>query len=251
MAYGLYISAAGAQAQSARLNTISSNIANATTPGFKRDLAVVQARYAEETAQGRDYPGSRSINDLGGGVMVRETQTDFSSGPLQSTGIPTDVAIQGDGFFVVRRGEQDLLTRSGNFMLSSDGTLITQDGYPVLADDNNPISIGDPSLPWSMTPKGGIENNGSVQNLALVRPQSYGDLVKVGENLFAPLAPTLPLDVTERSVAPGHIELSTVKPAMEMVELIETTRAYESNVNMVRFQDQMLGSLISQVLKVS
>jgi flagellar basal-body rod protein FlgF len=252
MSYGLYISAEGAQAQSTRLEAISNNIANASTPGFKRDFAIIQARYAEETERGRDYPGSRSLNDLGGGVMVSQTKSDFSGGPLQDTGVPTDLAIRGDGFFMVRRGNQDLLTRNGNFKITNAGELQTQDGYSVLSADGNPVVIDDPTQPWQISDSGGITQGASTPiNLALVRPASLGDLAKRGENLFAPLAPTLPVEDADRQVVPGHLELSTVKPAMEMVEMIETTRAYETNVNMVRFQDTMLGNLLSRLMKAS
>ena len=86
MPYGMYISAEGAHAQSKRLETLSNNLANVDTPGFKRDLALFQARHAEEINQGTDYPGSRGLNDIGGGVSVRETKTDFAPGLMKRTG---------------------------------------------------------------------------------------------------------------------------------------------------------------------
>src|ERR1700677_190872 len=132
MAYGIYISAEGAAAQSARLEHLSNNMSNVTTPGFKRDLAMFQARYSEATSRGLDTPGSHSLNDLGGGVMIRGTKTDYSPGPLKRTQIPTDMAIQGDGYFQVRRGNQTMLTRAGNFLMTSLGQLTTPDGYPVM-----------------------------------------------------------------------------------------------------------------------
>ena len=114
MSYGLYISAEGAHAQSRRVETLANNLANADTVGFKRDLAVLQARYSEETQRGLDYPGSQSVNDLGGGVKVAGTQTDFSAGAFKRTNVPSDMAIPGDGFFMVRRPDGDYLTRAGN-----------------------------------------------------------------------------------------------------------------------------------------
>ena len=76
-----------------------------------------------------------------------------------------------------------------------------------------------------------------------------GDLAKVGENLFAPLAPVTPLDPSERQVNAGFLESSNVQPTAEMVELIETSRAFEANVALIRNQDELLNDLISQVLK--
>ena len=85
MPYGMYISAEGAQAQAQRLQTIANNLANVDTAGFKRDVASFQARFAEAIQQGADYSGSRSESDLGGGVKIIGTQTDFSNGTLRNT----------------------------------------------------------------------------------------------------------------------------------------------------------------------
>ena len=103
MPYGMYISAAGADVQSRRLQVLSNNLANVDTPGFKRELAVLQSRHAEAIERGEDYPDSRSINDVGGGVRLAETVTDFGGATVRQTGIPTDMAIEGDGFFLVER----------------------------------------------------------------------------------------------------------------------------------------------------
>ena len=88
MPYGLYISAEGAYAQNKRMEVLANNLANAATTAFKRDQPIFQARLAEATARGLDFPGSRSINDLGGGVEVLGTVTDFSQGALEATGNP-------------------------------------------------------------------------------------------------------------------------------------------------------------------
>lgn len=249
MAYGLYISADGAQAQQTRLEMLSNNIANAATTGFKRELAVFQARYAEETQRGRDHHGSGSINDLGGGISMAGSRTDFSQGPLRPTERDTDLAIQGEGFFLVRRGNEELLTRAGNFEFDADGTLKTTDGYPVLAEDRQPIAIDPTAGPFNFNSAGALQQAGSIFNLAMVRPDSLGDLAKVGENLFRPLAPVTALPPEERRVAPGHLELSGVEPAKEMIEMIETSRVFEANANMIHYQDQMLETLIGRLLK--
>src|SRR4051794_13731055 len=109
MPYGLYLSAEGANVQSRRLDVLANNMANVSTPGFKRDVALFQSRFAEAVQRGQVMPGSRALEDLGGGVKVLATETDFSPGPLASTKSPTDMAINGDAFFVVRHGGKDLL----------------------------------------------------------------------------------------------------------------------------------------------
>ena len=250
MPYGLYVSAEGADVQAARLEIISNNLANVDTVGFKRELAVLQARYAEATEQGQDMPGSGSINDVGGGVEMRQTKTDFSAGPLKRTEIPTDMAIEGEGFFVVSKDGEPLLTKAGNFRVTQFGELVTQQGYAVLSDGGEPITVSPENGPWRLSPQGGIQQRGAVQNLALVRPESLGDLVKIGENLFKPLSEPQPVVAGGRRVAGGYLEMSGVQPTTEMIGLIEASRAVEANINMMKTQDQMLSGLVNRLMRV-
>lgn len=251
MPYGLYVSAEGAAAQSKRLEVIANNLANVNTVGFKRDLALFQARYAEATERGQDAPGSGSMNDLGGGIMMRATATDFGQGPLRETKVPTDLAISGPGFFQVRRGNERLLTRAGNFSLQPDGSLVTQDGFPVLTADGAPAVI-EPELPFSINQEGVLEQpGGGTLPLAIVEPRSLGDLAKAGENLFRPLAAVAPLDPAARHVKAGFLEQSSVKAASETMAMIETSRAFEANANLIRTQDQAIGTLLGRVLRAS
>jgi flagellar basal body rod protein FlgG len=245
----MYLSAAGAEVQSRRLQTLSNNLANVDTAGFKRELAIIQARHSEAIERGLDRPSSRSPNNVGGGVELVATAADFSRGALRMTGVPTDVALEtADSFFVVARGDQELLTRAGNFRFSSGGELQTQDGNAVLGDDG-PIAI-DPRLPWRIKEDGTVSQNGaSVARLRVVKPRSLGDLTKVGHNRFSALAPVDMAPPAERDVRPGYLELSTVNAAAEMMELIETTRAFEANVRMVQHHDQTVGALINRVLR--
>lgn len=247
MPYGLYISAEGAQAQIRRLEVLSNNMANVDTVGFKRDVTVIQARHAEAISQGLDFPGSRSLDDIGGGVMVHSTATDHTPGILERTGITSDMAIQGEGYFAVRRENEDLLTRAGNFLLSANGTLCTPEGYPVLSSEGEPVVL-DPQVPWRVVDGGRIEQAGGAIELKLVRPQQPGDLAKIGENLFRPLASTLPLEAGQRNVSSGYLERSSVKPAAEMMHLIDASRMIEANMTMIKNHDQMLGALINRVL---
>ena len=249
MPYGMYLSADGAIAQQTRLETIANNMANVDTLGFKRELAVFQARAAESIQRGLEMPGDGGMNDLGGGTMIRQTKTDHSAGPMKRTGTPSDVAITGDGFFLAEKGDKQYLTRAGNFTLNERGELVTSQGYKVLSDSGSPIVIN-PNVRYEISSSGGIRQQGSTpQNLALVRPNSLGDLAKAGENLFRPLADVQPLSANERQVASGFLEGSGVKPTSEMVHLIETTRAIEANVNLLQTQDQMLSGLVNRLLR--
>ena len=250
MPYGMYISAAGAHVQSERMRVLANNLANVDTAGFKRELAVFQARAAEAIERGDDTPASRSINNVGGGVQLQETVTDYSPGTFRQTGNPTDMAIPGEGYFLVERDGRQLLTRAGNFHFSVDGRLVTDQDLPVLGTDTKPIVI-DPRGSWQLTESGAIVQGGNRYYLALVQPQSTGDLAKAGGNLFSPLADVKPVALGKRRVVSGQLEQSTVVPSREMMELIETSRAFEANVRMIQNHDQMLGSLVNRVLRVA
>ncbi len=249
MPYGLYLSAEGAHAQAKRLEVLANNLANVDTVGFKRQLAVFQARYAEAVEQGLEQPGSGSVNDVGGGVMVQQTKSDFSGGPLKRTEAPTDLAIDGEGFFVVQKGDQQMLTRAGDFRLTARGELVTAQGYAVLSEGGSPIVVDPANGAFQITTAGTVRQRGATQQLALVRPGSLGDLVRVGENLFKPLAEPQPIPGGERQVRAGYLETSGVRPTSEMVQLIEASRAVEANVNMMQAQDQMLSGLVNRVMR--
>lgn len=251
MPYGLYISAEGAQAQSRRLEVIANNLANVDTPGFKRDLALFQARFAEQTQRGSDYHGSGSINDVGGGVAFDETVTEYGQGPVRETGNPTDMAIDGDGFFLVGRDGEQFLTRAGNFYLDPEGNLLTQSNHNVLSAAGSPIQI-DPTIgEWTLSGDGTIQQAGTGIPLALVRPQTAGDLTKIGEGRFQALGPVEPVPQNERRVMQHFVEGSGVNPTLEMMEMIGASRSFEANVQLIKHQDEMLGSLINRVLRVS
>ena len=248
MPYGLYLSAEGAHAQVQRMEVISNNLANVDSPGFKQQLAVLQARHAEAIKQGEDVSGSESINDIGGGVLTKQTLTNFSRGILKQTGIPTDMAIDGDGFFEVMRNGEKFLTRAGNFNRDNNGFLQTPDGFDVLSSDGEPIQILD-TEPWHLTPDGYVvqEASGTIP-LSLVKPQQPGDLVRVGQNLFSSLAKVMPVFADDRQVRGGYLEQSDVQPTTEMMSMIETSRAFEANVRLIQMQDNAMDSLINRVL---
>ena len=248
MPYGLYLSAAGANAQSHRLEVLSHNLANVNTPGFKPHLAVVKSRHAEAIERGEVLEAGGGIDDVGGGVAIQPSLTQFSQGPIRATGSRTDFAINDEkSFFVIQRGEQQLLTRAGNFQFDSGGRLVTPVGEPVLSSAGQPVTIN-PALPYEIMDDGTVYQAGERQSLMLARPREQGDLSRVGDNLFQSLSALTQTPDAERAVLGGSIEESAVKPTSAMMELIEASRVYEANAKMIQTQDQTLGSLISRVL---
>lgn len=245
------MSAEGAHAQAKRLEVIANNMANVDTVGFKRQLAIFQARYAEAEQQGQSPPGSGSIDDVGGGIELLSTDTDFSPGPIQRTDIPTDIAIHGEGFFLVRRGSETLLTRAGNFRISKQGELTTQAGDAVLTDNGSPVVISQPQQPFLITAEGEIQQGGGTQRLALVKTSSPAELIRVGENTFRTDSTPIPLAAEERQVSSGFLEGSGTTAVSEMVEMLEATRILEANLNLMQAQDSMFGSLVGRLMRVS
>jgi flagellar basal-body rod protein FlgF len=247
--YGLYLSAEGANAQAKRLEFVANNLANVETPGFKRDVPTFQARFAEAIQQGKDYPGSKSINDTGGGVKLMEVDVDFQRSTFRDTGIQTDFAVNGDGFFRLQDPTgQEFLTRAGDFEVDAKGNLKTQGGrFSVLDNGGKPIKL-DPQIPWTMLTGGTIDQAGALTPIGLAKPESLGDLVKAGNNVFRSLAPTTVVPPLERDIRQGYLEQSGVSSIREMNVMIETTRAFEANTQLIQHQDSMVGALLSRVL---
>ncbi len=249
MPYGLYLSAAGANAQNHRLEVLSHNLANINTPGFKPHLSILQGRPTEAVERGEVTPGNGTIDDLSGGVSIQPNVTQFVQGPIQSTGKATDFAISdNDSFFAIQRGDQQLLTRAGNFLFDSNGTLVTPNGDQVLSSSGEPVRI-ETGLPYQVLGDGTIEQAGQRKSLMLVRPKETGDLARVGDNLYQSLTPTDQVPDVNRKVISHALESSGVQPTQAMMELIEASRMYEANVRLIQTQDQAMGQLISRVLQ--
>jgi flagellar basal-body rod protein FlgF/flagellar basal-body rod protein FlgG len=245
----MYISAEGAAAQAQRLEVIANNMANVDTAGFKQDVPLFQARFAEAIQRGQAQPGDRSMNDIGGGVKVVGVQTDYSPGELKHTGNELDFAINGPGFFHIRGDDgQQYLSRAGEFQLDSQGRVVTQNGQrPVLDQQGAEIKLSR-DVPFEISNDGFIYQGGNAYAFGLSKPDSLNDMTKIGNNLWQANGPTQPVELKERNIRQGYLETSGANPVREMMAMIETTRAFEANTKMIQNQDSVLGTLISRVL---
>lgn len=249
MPYGMYLSAAGANVQNHRLEVLSNNLANINTPGFKPHLAILQARGSEAIERGDVEPGTGTIDDLGGGVSIQPSLTQFKQGPVEQTKRNTDFAINDDkSFFVVQRGDDQLLTRSGNFIVNSSGLLTNPNGDPVLSTNGGPIQIN-PLIPYNVRDDGVIQQAGQQFALMLATPKAMGDLTRVGDTMFKSLTPPDQVPNNQRQVVSGYLEKSAVEPTTAMMELIESSRLYEANLRLIQQQDQAIGNLVGRILK--
>lgn len=254
MLYGLYLSAQGAQARSTQLDVVANNLANADTTAFKRDLALFQTHRSFD----REYGGSanapnfpRGLNDSVGGMTIAETRTDFGQGTLEKTGGTLDVALAGEGFFRVNNGSEEMLSRDGRFARNAAGDLITADGgFKVLSSDGAPIRLSSDSTAIEIGDDGTINErsaDGEIQavaRLGIVAPADRNAMQKAGDNLYRPLGAVAPAD-SETRVVQGFVEGSGVNPVLETMRMIEASRGFETNLNMIKFQDESLARLLT------
>ncbi len=256
MVRGLYTACSGMLLQMAKQDVIANNLANANTPGFKKQITIATAfpgmavsRLGEtKEKEGRNEPvPPAAIGWLGTGAAVRQISTDYSQGAMQKTDNPTDLAIAGKGFFVIETPQGERYTRNGSFRLNSEGIITTEQGYPVLGR-SGPITVGDQQ--FTVDEKGNVVAGDSVvDTLRIVTVSDGSRLVRLGDDLYADPENNAQ-DAPQPQVLQGYLELSNVVAVKEMVEMITALRAYEANQKVIQAHDQTLDSLINRVAAV-
>jgi len=253
MIKSLSTAATGMQAQQTNIDVIANNLANASTTGFKRDFPFFQTfpTFDEINGTGPDVPEDQLNHS--GGVSVAGVVTDHAGGPLEQTHGDYDLALAGDGFFRVLADGQPAMTRDGRFTLNEQGELVTVGhGWPVLSNtgqrfffppDTQKAEFSSDGTVWAVDNIGGRANLGELD---LVRPESYPSLVKTGNNLFVGGGRPVPAG-PELQVMQGYLEGSGTNSIQEMVHLIQASRDFETNLNMMRLQDDALGRLLQAV----
>lgn len=276
-------------AQQHRMDALANNLANVDTDGYKRDQAVFKAfpellirRLRDDSVYRLPPSGNHPIlgsvdaapvvGRLGTGVELNEIYTDFTDGELQQTENPFDLALVGEGFFVVDTPYGERFTRNGSFILGPEGLLVTKEGYPVLGE-NGPISLkennfvidesgvvyqnaafaDDPNRLVTMT-ENTWDETVQIDRLQLVSFRELRYLRKQGSSLWIDTedsgdARRLVGD-DRPTVLQGYLEGSNVNPVREMVELIEVNRSYEASQKVVQSQDQATDQLINRALRV-
>lgn len=250
----LYVSKSGLSAQDSQLTTISNNLANASTVGFKRDRAV----FEDLLYQVQRQPGAQNTEDtqlpsglqLGTGVRIVGTQKQFTEGNLQVTDQALDVAIDGRGFLQILQPNGDMAyTRNGQLHLNADGQMVNANGLllqPVITvpQEARTVTIGTDGTVSAMMP--GDANPQVLGNLEIVDFVNPGGLESRGGNLFletgssgAPIA-GVPGQDGLGQILQGSLEASNVNIVEEMVNMITTQRAYEMNSKVISTSDQML-----------
>lgn len=227
------------------LDIVANNIANADTTGFKVEQLMVGTEVGERARNAFVRPGVSFVLDNGVG-------RDFSQGALSQTGRNLDFGIEGEGaFFTLRDGAGEAYTRDGAFTLDPEGRLVTQQGAAVLGDGGEIIldtARGEPSVgaDGTITQEGQV-----VGRLSVVRFDTLAALEKGGDGLYRNASNSTPLDATDARVRQGMLEGSNVNPILEITNLIEIQRAYESVTRMIEQNNDLSRRSVERLGRVS
>jgi flagellar basal-body rod protein FlgG len=242
MIKGLYRSASAMVPRIKMQEITANNLANASSAGFKRDMLFTREL---SRAQAKHMP-RRSDWET---PMIDQVYTEYEPGTLEKTDNPLDLAIEGDGFFVVETESGDnALTRSGSFTVSPTGFLINADGHRLLSD-GGPISVGNAAV--SVAESGQIEvNGGAIGNLRIMTVPDRQVLKKIGDNEFITPDDIEPIAALNYAIRQGYLESSNVNAIKEMVNMIISFRNYEADAQSLKTQDETLEKLIDNVGRV-
>ncbi|MCI8790744.1 MAG: flagellar hook-basal body protein [Lachnospiraceae bacterium] len=258
MLKGLYTAYTGMLNEQHRLDTLTNNLANASTVGFKKEGATSESFRDVLTVKIKDTSTNSYMNERIGranpGVKIGENYTNYTQGSFRITDNTYDLALAGEGFFAIeftnKAGETSTMyTRGGQFTLNRDGYLVTEDGDYVLDTQSRRIRV-DTLQDAKIADDGTItQNDVAVARIGLVDFEDYDYLEKYGETYYRPVegARTTPATALIKS---GYLEMSNVQVVSEMVNLIAITRAYESNQKIIQTYDSSLEIAATQLGRV-
>jgi flagellar basal-body rod protein FlgG len=257
MLRSLWISKTGMEAQQLQLDTISNNLANVATNGYKRNHAVFEdlmyQNLRQSGAASSDQTQLPTGLQVGLGVTPVATARDFTQGSLQQTGNTLDVAINGNGFLQVAMPDgTTAYTRDGSLKLDAQGHLVTNNGYEIQPGITVPAQAQSVTIAADGTVTATMPGQATPQSLGQIQLATFpnvGGLDPKGENLYAETAasgsPTAAAAGTNGmgKLQQGFVETSNVNVVEELVSMISTQRAYELNSKAIQTSDQMLQRL--------
>ncbi|MEW5923045.1 MAG: flagellar hook-basal body protein [Candidatus Zixiibacteriota bacterium] len=242
MIKGLYRSASAMIPRIKKQDTIANNLANASSPGFKRDMVFTKEL---SRAQIRSIPRQNDWQT----PMIDQVYTSFEQGSLDRTGSPLDLALEGNGFFVFQTAEGDnLLSRAGNLTVSTDGFLVSPDGSRLMSD-GGPINVGAGEI--SISESGQVQVDGAdVANIQVVDVADQSKLEKTGNGDFRVPENEELIPAIKYAVRQGYLEASNVNVVKEMVDMIVSYRNFEADAKAIQAQDDSLEKLLNNVGRV-
>lgn len=257
MIRSLHTAASGMKSQQMNIDTISNNLANVNTNGYKAQRAEFKDLLYETIKRTnlRDDLGAPVNLEVGHGVMTSATTRDFKNGSLIETQNTLDFAIDGNGFFSVALPNGEIrYTRDGSFKLSVDGDeawLVTSEGYYVLDEDDDDIVIESGLKDITVDNMGYItatDEDGDVVEIARLKIVDFmnpAGLLSEGQNLYSTTVASgeeilLEADEMDSKIVQGYLEASNVQIVDEMVKMITAQRAYEISSKSIQVSDEML-----------
>ena len=249
MLRGLYTAASGMMARVVVQQRLATDLANVETPGYRASWNVTEA-FPELFVSRLEGRGAAPVGPVGNGVVVAEAGLDVRPGPWVETGRPQDLALAGEGFFVVLGPDGPAYTRAGNFTVGPEGYLQTPDGWPVLGIDGEPLWVG--TADFTVTPDGQVEVGGfAVGTIARVNFANPAALRRAGDNLLVNLGDAGAAVPVDTPVRQGVLEQSNVDPVKTVVAMLANFRAFEAAQRVLAAHDQTLGLAIQEVGRVT
>lgn len=223
------------------MDVIANNIANVSTPGFRREQPTFQ-EYIADVAPGEGETGMQQLSFVKDSGIVR----DMSEGPMQTTGHPFDLALHGKGFFVVQTPNGERYTRNGHFSLDTSGQIVDDSGNPLLGDggaititsDDGDIHIG---VDGTLSGK-----NGQMAKLRVASFANEATLAKEGANMFSAPGQT-PATAADAKITQGMLEGSNVQPVVEISRMVDVMRAYQATATLTQSQEDLMRQAIDKL----
>ena len=222
-----------------QLDIVANNIANMNTHGFKGEKMMFIEHVSESLGSNRIKKTPLSyVRDIA-------TMTDVSPGQLEKTGNSLDLAVTGEGFFVVQTELGERFTRNGRFKLDGDGQIVTQTGDPLLSSGGNPFFLSPEDNNLTVSRNGTVStNNGELGKIRLVNFESPQKLLRMADEYFSSKEP--PIDIEDPEVEQGMLEGANVQPILEMAKLIEINRRYDSTRKFIEREDERVRSMLRE-----
>lgn len=254
MIRSLYLSGTNMVVQRKRMDVLTNNIANVETAGYKSDKLLSRS-FADMMLSRVGDPAVLShrteVGLLNTGSHIDEVIVNFDQGHMAETGSLTDVGIATKGFFVVSTPEGERYTRDGSFHFDKEGYLLTSDGHNVMGE-NGIIQVPNPEAGFSIEVSGIIaDSEGNVvTKFRIVDFEDYTGLRKTGNNCFINYTNQAVQNIESYEVRQGYLEASNVQTAIEMVDMMQLYRSYETSQRFVKMVDDTLQKSVNEVGRV-
>jgi len=223
-----------------QLDIVANNIANMNTNGFKGERMM----FVEHLVKSKG--GNNLLSKPLSFVRDIATTTNFEEGAIEKTGNSLDVAIAGEGFFVVQTDKGDRYTRNGRFKLDEAGQMVTQTGNPVLSSGGQPFFLSPEDKDINISRDGTVStNNGDLGRLRLVTFNNLQLLKRSAKGLYSSEEPAK--DVTNVALAQGMLEGSNVQPIFEMAKMISIQRTYDGVRTFLDREDERMRKMVSEM----